>query len=238
VTIAWTERASGALADMIEQGAATAPFLAFLGGALTALNPCVLAMIPLMVGVAAGIAGRSALEGRTAPVWPRTLLFSLLFVSGFALELALLFTVFAAAAETLRGPWWNYVLAAICGLVGFHLLGVVRLPAMPLPAAATRAGGVLAAVLLGFLFGLVSLPCTGPVLLLLLALVPKIGAARAGGLLFLYGLGHSLLILAVGTAVGVATSLVQAERLQIAAHRLRQAAGVLVLVAGVWLLFS
>lgn len=94
----------------------------------------------------------------------------------------------------------------------------------------------MGALIFGFLFGLISLPCTGPVLLLLIGLVPQIGAPRAGFLLFLYGLGHSLLIVVAGTSVGAATALIQSKRLQSGARLVRQAAGVLILGGGVWLL--
>lgn len=231
------EQLSEALARGIEQSAVLAPFAAFLGGALTALNPCVLAMIPLMVGLAAGVAGRTAETTPGASTWRRTLGFSLLFVSGFALELALLFSVSAMASTVLQAAWWKYVLAGICGLVGIHLLGFLPLPGLNLRPTAGRLVGGFGAILLGFMFGIISLPCTGPVLLLLIGLVPQIGAARAGSLLFLYGLGHSLLIVVAGTSVGAAATLIQSRRIQQGAHWVRQAAGVLVLGGAVWLLF-
>jgi cytochrome c biogenesis protein CcdA len=232
------EGASETLARTIEESAALAPLAAFVGGALTALNPCVLAMIPLMVGFAAGVAGRSAERAPERRVWPRTLAFSLLFVAGFALELAVLFTALAAAAAWLQASWWEYVLAAICVVVGLHLLDVLHLPAAGARPQTRLVAGACGAVALGFLFGLVSLPCTGPVLLLLIGLVPTLGASRAGSLLFLYGLGHSVLIVIAGTSVGAAAALVGARRLHGAAHRLRQAAGVLVLIGAAWLLLT
>lgn len=232
----WTEQAAETLARLAAGSAALAPVAAFLGGALTALNPCVLAMIPLMIGFAAGMAGRDAQRAPGARVWPRTLAFSLVFVAGFALELALLFTVLGSAAQWVSAAWWEHVLVAICVVVGLHLVGLLRLPPIPVPSPVSRTAGVAGALLLGFLFGLVSLPCTGPVLLLLIGLVPKLGAARAGALLFLYGLGHSLLIVIVGTSVGVATTLVGSARLQTAARRIRLGAGLLVLGAAAWML--
>lgn len=232
----WVERASEALARVIENSAALAPLAAFLGGALTAINPCVLAMIPLMVGLAAGVAGRTADAAPGARVWMRTLSFSLLFVFGFALELAVLFSVAAAASTLLQAAWWKFVLVGICGVVGLHLLGLLPIPSIGLRPSTSRFAGGLGAVLLGFLFGLISLPCTGPVLLLLIGLVPQIGPTRAGLLLFAYGLGHSLLIVVAGTSVGAATGLIQSKRLQDGARRVRQVAGVLILAGGVWLL--
>jgi cytochrome c-type biogenesis protein len=234
----WVERLSEALARVIESSAVLAPFAAFLGGALTALNPCVLAMIPMMVGLAAGIAGKTAESAPGTKVWKQTLRYSLIFVAGFALELVLLFTVFATAASWLQAAWWKYVLVGICGVVGLHLIGLLPIPAIGLRPGASRLAGTMGALIFGFLFGLISLPCTGPVLLLLIGLVPQIGAPRAGMLLFLYGLGHSLLIVVAGTSVGAATALIQSKRLQSGARWVRRAAGVLILGGGIWLLFQ
>jgi cytochrome c-type biogenesis protein len=231
------EELSEALARAIEGSSVLAPFAAFLGGALTALNPCVLVMVPLMVGLAAGVTGSAASElDPNLRIWRRTLALSLLFVAGFALELTLLFTLAAAFATRLQAAWWKYVLVAICALVGAHLLGLLSIPAIPVRRSTSRVAGGLAAVVLGFLFGVISLPCTGPVLLLLMAMVPQVGPARAGILLFLYGLGHSLLILVAGTSVGAAAAMAGSERLQLGARRLRQAGGAMVLAGGAWLL--
>jgi cytochrome c biogenesis protein CcdA len=225
------EGLSEQLAAVIAHSPALAPLAAFLGGALTALNPCVLAMVPLMVGFSAGLVGRGANERP----WRRTLGFSLLFVGGFALELALLFTVFSGATAILSGPWWRYLLVAVCAITALHLLGWLHLPSVPLPPAAARAVGALGALTLGFVFGIVSLPCTGPVLLLLLGLVPRIGAAAAGGLLFAYGFGHSLLLVVAGTSVGAAAALARPGRLQTATRWVRVAAALLILAGGAWL---
>lgn len=225
------ESLSEQLASVIAHNAALAPLAAFLGGALTALNPCVLAMVPLMVGFSAGLVGR----GATERPWRRTLGFSLVFVAGFALELALLFTVFSSATALLGAPWWRYVIASICVVAAVHLMGWLQLPAIPLPSVVSRTAGVVGALTLGFVFGVVSLPCTGPVLLLLLGLVPKIGPAAAGGLLFAYGLGHSLLLLVAGTSVGAAAALARPGRLQTAARWVRWGAAALILAGGAWL---
>jgi cytochrome c-type biogenesis protein len=225
------EKLSEQLASVIAHSPALAPLAAFLGGALTALNPCVLAMVPLLVGFSAGLVGRGAAERP----WRRTLGFSVLFVVGFALELALLFTVFSSATALLGAPWWRYVIAGVCLVAALHLLGWLHLPAIPMPSVVAHMAGALGALTLGFVFGVVSLPCTGPVLLLLLGLVPRIGPAAAGGLLFAYGLGHSLLLLIAGTSVGAAAALARPGRLQTAMGWVRRGAAVLILAGGAWL---
>ncbi len=77
----------------------TNPWLAlvavFLGGALTASNPCVLAMIPLMMSF---VAGRK--DERTGPL--RALGYSLVFVTGLALTFTMM-GVSAALAGKVYG---------------------------------------------------------------------------------------------------------------------------------------
>ncbi|NOZ19847.1 MAG: hypothetical protein GXP25_02030 [Planctomycetes bacterium] len=58
----------------------------------------------------------------------RSFLYSLVFVLGFSAELATLFTVMASVAPYLRPEWMNYVVAAICVLLGLHFLELFHLP--------------------------------------------------------------------------------------------------------------
>ena len=241
--MSWEAVQSG-LAQVMAQSPWLGPLAALAGGALTALNPCVLATIPVIIGFVGGFAGggmagahgAAGAVGRPRVTFRRGLVLSLLFVAGLSLELAVLFGVASGAAGLLRGEWWTYVTAAVCLLLGLHLLGVLRLPALFAPSPGTRYAGAAGAVLLGFLFGLISLPCTGPVLLFLATLVPTLGPARGGLLLFMYGVGHSALILAAGTSAGIATALVESRRLNLATAILRKVAGGLIILAGFYLL--
>ncbi len=103
----------------------TNPWLAvavvFVGGILTASNPCVLAMIPLMMSF---VAGRR--EEGTGIL--RAFLYSLVFVLGLSLTFMLL-GVIAALAGTMYGDVsgvWNWVVAAVCLVMGLHLMGVLK----------------------------------------------------------------------------------------------------------------
>ncbi|HOT29382.1 MAG TPA: cytochrome c biogenesis protein CcdA [Candidatus Ozemobacteraceae bacterium] len=218
------------LADVIASSSWLAPAAAFGGGVLTALNPCVLATVPLIIGVVGGYA-----EGENA--WKRASMFSFFFVFGFALELAVLFSVSAAIAPYLSGPQWKYVIAVICFFLGAHLLFDFHLPGVGnLPVG--RWGGIVGVTILGFLFGLVSMPCSGPVLMLLASLVPEIGVPKAGTLLFLYGLGHSVLILIAGISVGTVQTLADSHHMNRAVRGIKKIAGVLIIGVGVYFLRS
>ncbi len=218
------------LADVIASSSWLAPAAAFGGGVLTALNPCVLATVPLIIGVVGGYA-----QGEGS--WKRAAGFSFFFVVGFALELAVLFSVSAAFAPYLSGPHWKYVIAAICFLLGLHLLFEFQIPALAsMPAG--QWGGILGVTVLGFMFGLVSMPCSGPVLMLLASLVPEIGIPKAGTLLFLYGVGHSLLILVAGISVGTVQALADSKGMTRAVTVIKKIAGVLIIGVGIYFMRS
>lgn len=223
------EQLSENLAQVIQGNPWLAPAAAFAGGLLTAANPCVLAMVPLMVGYVAGQESRSV---------RRSFLLSLTFSIGLTMMFAVLFLATWAASSVLKASWWSYVAAAVCLLIGLHLVGLLdfRIPA---PAGVQpKQKGFIGALLLGLLFGLVSLPCAGPVLLALLAIVPLSGAAFGAVLLVSYSLGHCGLVLAGGTSMGFVQRLADSRGWNRGAGVLRRIAGVLIVFVGVYLLFA
>lgn len=216
----------------------TNPWLAFaavfLGGALTASNPCVLAMIPLVIGFVGGY------EGITG--WRKSLGFSLIFVFGLAVS----FTLMGLVAVTLGrifgdvGAFWPWVIAAVCLLMGAHLLGFWE---FNMPQALLnyrpRHAGAIGAFLLGTLFGLVSAPCAAPILVVVLTYIASKGNLAYGlALLWTYAVGHCILIVVAGTSMGVAKRLVASKGLGRANLVLKKIAGVLIASVGVYILWS
>ena len=199
----------------------------FVGGALTALNPCVLVMVPLLIGFIGGMD-----EEMTA--W-KSFLFTLVFIVGFSVELAILFTVGLAAAPFLQSEYMVYVVAAICVLMGLHFMDIFHIPLPISQDKLPKYTGYLGAALFGFMFGLVSLPCTGPALLLIVSIIPVKGAMFGGVMMLFYGIGHSLLILAVGTSAGAAKHLISSVRMQSANRLVKRAAGALLAGVGLYI---
>jgi len=199
----------------------------FVGGALTAMNPCVIVMVPLLIGFIGGMD-----EEMTA--W-KSFLFTLVFILGFSIELAILFTVGLAAAPFLQSEYMVYVVAVICVLLGLHFMDIFHIQ---LPISQDRMPkytGFLGAALFGFMFGLVSLPCTGPALLLIVSVIPVKGALFGGVMMLCYGVGHCLLILAVGTSSGAAKHLIGSTRMRSANRLVKRAAGALLAGVGIYI---
>lgn len=206
----------------------------FVGGVLTASNPCVLAMIPLMMGFVAGQKQSGLL---------RSLLFSLVFVAGLALTFTAM-GMLAALAGHMYGDIsgvWNWAVAVVCVLMGLHLTGAITIPIPSLGGRLQpKIRGVLGAFLLGLLFGVVSAPCAAPILVVLLTYLAGSGASVAWGgtLLLVYALGHSVLILIAGTSMGAATALIENRRAAGVLRILRILAGVAIILVGVYFGFK
>jgi cytochrome c biogenesis protein CcdA len=213
----------------------TNPWLAlvvvFLGGMLTASNPCVLAMIPLMMAFVAG-----SRERKVGPLL--ALGYSALFILG----LSIMFTalgVFAALAGKLYGDVsgvWNWVVAAVCLVMGLHLMGVLKFT-IPMPFdVKPRVRGALGALILGLLFGVVSTPCAAPILVVLLTYLAGSRASIPYGalLLLVYGLGHSALILVAGTSMGAARRIIESKKWARANEIMQKVAGGLIIVVGAY----
>ena len=136
------------------------------------------------------------------------------------------------------GRFWKYAVAGVCLVMGLHLVGILKWN-LPVPSGIrVKKRGFLGAFLLGLLFGVVSSPCAVPILAVLLAFVAEKGNVLYGGfLLFIYALGHSALVLAAGTSVGAAKSLLESRGLRRAHAVLQKAAGVLIIGVGAYFLF-
>jgi len=217
----------------------TNPWLAvvavFLGGVLSACAPCVLAMIPLMMSF---VAGRR--DEQTGVL--RALGYSLVFVLGLALTFVAL-GMLAALAGQMYGKVsvvWNWIVAAVCLVMGLHVMDVLKFT-IPTPVKLQpKTRGVLGALILGLLFGVVSAPCAAPILVVLLTYLAGSGASVPyGGLLLLvYALGHSVLILIAGTSMGAARKLLESKRTTRALELLRRGAGAVIILIGAYFAYQ
>jgi len=216
------------LAEIIKTNIWMAPLAALVGGLLTAANPCVLAAAPLMVGYVAGQ------EKRTVG---RSFMLSLTFAIGLTIMFGLIWFGVWSASTLLPDAWWKYLAVAVCLLMGLHLLGVLHFR-IPAPTGVQpKQKGFLGALLLGLLFGLISMPCAGPVLAALIVVTPLYGMAFGMLLLAAYSLGHCGLVLVGGTSIGMVQKLADSKGWTRGTDVLRRLAGVLIAGVGLYLLF-
>jgi cytochrome c biogenesis protein CcdA len=227
---------AGVLAN-VERLVATQPLLAvpvvFLGGVATALNPCVLASIPLAIGFVGGYA-----KGRSKGY---ALLLALFLFIGIAAAFTALGMV-ASLAGTLFGTtskFWPILIILVCVVMGGQILLFPNFE-LPMPRGITpKAGGVVGAFLLGALTGVIATPCAMPVLAVVLSYVASRGNVLFGGLLlFTYALGHSVLVLVAGSSMGIAEAMVNSKGLRTASTILKKASGVLLLLVAAYFVYE
>jgi cytochrome c biogenesis protein CcdA len=227
------ERLFGDLQQILQHSPWLAVVAVFFGGITTALNPCVLAMVPLLMSVIAG--------NRETTTVRRSLVFSLFFVLGLALTFTTLGLISGLMGRMFGdvGRFWKYAVAGVCLLMGLHLLGAIKWN-MPVPSGIrVKKQGNIGAFLLGLLFGIVSTPCAVPILAVVLAYVVGEGNSVFGGLLlFVYALGHSGLVLIAGTSVGAAKGLLESKGLRKAHAIIQKVAGVLIIGIGLYFLLG
>lgn len=218
-----------ALSHAVEGAPLLALGAAFGWGVLSVLlSPCHLASIPLIVGF------MSEQKGLTVGRAFRT---ALLFSLGVLVSIALIGAVTAALGRMLgnAGGWANYLVAAVFFVMGLHLLDVIPLPAGGSRGLPTARRGYIAALAIGFVYGVALGPCTFAYMAPGLAVAFKTGAAApafATALLGAFGVGHCVVITAAGTSVaGVQACLHWSEdsRAMLVGRRV---CGVLVLAGG------
>lgn len=224
------------LSETLGQVLQARPILAYgasyLGGVIATASPCILASVPLVIGFVGGYAGGSKKQAFT---------YSLTFVVG----LAVVMSVLGAAAALMGalfgdvGTYWYFIIAVIVMAMGLQLAGFINLnlggnSQKFLP----KQTGLLGALVLGMLFGLVFSPCATPVLAVILTLAAVQGKVAYGStLLFAYALGQGTLIILAGTFTGVINNFLQSRGAKAGAV-LQQVAGCLLFFAGAYIFFQ
>lgn len=205
--------------------------LALSAGVATVASPCILPLLPLLLGATLGPADGATRTARMRPLF---------IVLGFVLAFAAAALLFGASTRVLGLSQDLLRNAAIAVLLVFGLLlswpALLERAMRPLGRMADvgqrlgdRAGaGHGGALLLGMSLGLLWTPCAGPVLASVLALVAsEQHPLQAASLLVLYAVGAGLPMLAVAYGGQAATRQVRA--LAQRAATIRRVFGVLVI---------
>jgi cytochrome c-type biogenesis protein len=223
------------LSHAVEGSAAIALGASFIWGILSIiLSPCHLASIPLIVGFISG-------QGRVSPA--RASGIATLFAVGILITIAAIGAITAAAGRMMGdvGRWGNYFVAAIFFVVGLHLLGVIPMPWSGPGQVGMKRKGLVAAFTLGLVFGIALGPCTFAYMAPMLGVTFKLAATNFfyGALLLLaYGVGHCSVIIAAGTSTELVQRFLNWNEQSKGLAMLKYVCGVLVILGGVWLIYS
>lgn len=200
-------RSPNSLDDQGRSGSRQAPqspsgilalILAFVGGLLTCLTPCVYPLVPVTISVFGATAAKSRLKA---------FLLSCTYVAGICAMFSTLGFIMASSGKVfgqfLANPWVVGGIAAVFCLFGISLLGAFnfQLPGVVQNRLATIGGkrsGFQKVFLMGLVAGIIAAPCTGPTLGAILTYVAAAGNQWFGMLMlfsFSVGLGAPFLLL-------------------------------------------
>jgi len=229
------ERLFTTLVHAVEGTPAVALGAAFIWGVLSVLlSPCHLSSIPLIVGFIDE-------QGRIST--KRAFAISTLFAVGILTTIGAIGAVTAAAGRMLGdvGAWGNYVVSAIFFVVGLHLLDVIPLSFSGPGNVGMQRRGLLAAFVLGLVFGIALGPCTFAYMAPMLGVTFRLAATSAlYGILLLavYGVGHCSVIVLAGTSTRMVQSYLNWNERSHGALIVKKVCGVLVILGGLYLLYT
>ncbi|OGS35956.1 MAG: cytochrome C biogenesis protein [Elusimicrobia bacterium RIFOXYB2_FULL_49_7] len=216
------------------------PALALLGSLLWGilsilLSPCHLASIPLIVGVIYE-------QGRMSTT--RAFYLSSLFSSGILITIGLIGVITGLMGRMMGdvGPYGNYFVAAVFFLVGLHLLDVLPLPFIGKAGQpAFKKKGLLAAFILGLVFGIALGPCTFAFMAPMLGMAFSVASTNfvfAVSLVAAYAVGHVSVIILAGTFTGVVQSYLNWNERSKGVIIVKRVCGLLVILGGAYLLYT
>ncbi|HQT90159.1 MAG TPA: cytochrome c biogenesis protein CcdA [Acidiphilium sp.] len=171
--------------------------VAFLGGLVASISPCILGMLPLNLSYI----GAARLTSRTAALRVASLFVVGVIVVNVALGLAS--SLFFALFVQYRAPV-NVGVGALTIVMGLWLAGFVRLPT---PQIAARIPPGAGSFVVGLVFALVATPCASPVLIFILGEVSLAASPmRAVGAMTVYAIGYTLVLFLASLFAGVAVA--------------------------------
>lgn len=209
---------------------------AFIWGILSILlSPCHLSSIPLIVGF---------INDKGKVTTRRAFQLSLLFAVGILITIGLIGVITGLLGRMLGdiGRFGNYFVAVIFFVVGLYLLDIIPLNFISAPdPSRIKKRGLLAAFLLGLIFGVALGPCTFAYMAPMLAIVLNTaGTQMLFGILLLlfYGIGHCSVIVFAGTFTEILQKYLNWSAESKGALWLKRICGLLVILGGIYLIFK
>jgi cytochrome c-type biogenesis protein len=223
------------LSSAVESGPAIALSAAFAWGVLSILlSPCHLTSIPLIVGFIDE-------QGRIST--KRAFSIALSFSLGLMISIGVIGLITALAGRMMGdvGRYGNYFVAGIFFLVGLHLFDIIPMPWSGPTRIGMKRRGLVAAFILGFIFGVALGPCTFAYMAPILSITFQLSASQMwyGVLLLLaYAVGHCSVIVLAGTFTEMVQRYLNWNEQSKGPIIVKRVCGVLVILGGFYLLYT
>jgi len=209
---------------------------AFGAGSITAIAPCSLVSVPLLVG--SSVALNKDLVGR------KRIFYTYAFATLFALGVMISFSILGLIVAKFGGffsvaPMWAYILAGIFSiLIGLYAWGIFPVLDKSLIVLRLIKYRLFGGFLIGLIFGLVSTPCASAPLVAIISVAANSGYVYAYGLILTFALGHSILLLIAGVSVGFTQSIVSNISLAKVSEYINKGFALMLILIGVYFIWQ
>lgn len=204
--------------------------ISFIGGIISSFSPCILSSLPLIIGYVNKYGKK---DKKTA--FKYSLFFSLGIIITFTslgIISSLVGRLFVSGSKL-----WYLLLGIVMLFVGLQLIGVIEYNNNSCKVPQKRKG-LLGALFLGILGGILSSPCSTPILIAILAFVGTKGNILLGFfMLLLYSIGHCFVIILSGTSLGFVESINESSKVKKINKILKIFLGIIVLIIGLYLIY-
>lgn len=217
--------------------------LAFIGGVLSFISPCVLPLVPSYISFITGISFEELTNENAKNLRKVILLNSFMFILGFS---AVFVIILGSSAQLFGSLFMEYqgIIRRIGGLViiilGVHIIGVINFKMLQrdkrLHFFREKPAGLLGSFLIGTGFAAGWTPCIGPILSAIFAVAATSGRSWTGITLFTaYSAGLAIPFLL--TSIGINTFLRHFNRLKKHMRIVSVVSGIFLIITGL-LIFS
>jgi len=205
-------------------------------GVLTALAPCSIITLPLLVGSAVTLSSDLDEKQRKIFIYK----YSSLFVLGLIVSFSIFMLIVAKIGMMLSvAPFWAYGLASIATfMVVAYALGWIGSVDKSLIAEKFIKYKLFGAVFIGLIFGLVSSPCASAPLVAIISVAEQTGWIYSYLLVLAFAIGHASLLLLAGVSIGFAQSIASNRLLNTISKYINNIFIVMLVVIGIYFIYK
>ncbi|MBE9531506.1 MAG: sulfite exporter TauE/SafE family protein [Proteobacteria bacterium] len=219
--------------------------LAFMGGILSFVSPCVLPLVPSYISFVTGISFEELSEDGGPKELKKVIIFnSLMFILGFS---TVFVVILGASAQIFGNVFMQYegVIRKVGGVViillGIHIIGIINIKILQrekkLHFFGDKPAGFLGSFLVGMGFAAGWTPCIGPILSAIFTVAATSESAWAGVTLFMaYSLGLAIPFML--TSIGINTFLKHFGRVKRHMRVISVVTGIFLIATGFLIFFN
>src|SRR5437870_1721167 len=209
--------------------------IAFAGGLLSFLSPCVLPLVPGYISLMSGVSVDHLKSGGVTNSRRAVLLNSLAFNAGLSvIFLALGGTAGLVGSAIISNPWVRIIGGVVIIVFGLHLIGLLKIKWLYKDTrqfSNEKPRGMLGSLMLGIAFAAGWTPCIGPILGGIIGLAATSGGWKGGFVLAIfYSAGLAVPFLITGLAINQFLGFYSKFRRHL--HKVEVVSGIILILIG------